>query len=412
MVDAVALSEQHIVRVRGLPWSCTEKELVDFFDGVNIASIHFTKNREGRPSGDAYLVLASLRDSKEALKMHKSEMGSRYLEVFEARYSEMSWMLEKNVATYSKALHGEFDPTTDNIVKMRGLPFEAGSPEVVRFFDGMEISDGGILICKDQTGRPSGEAFCQFETEEASEAALGKDNCNMGHRYIEVFKSNRTEALKAKTRNEGGGGWEDRGFGGRGGGYGPMRGGGFGGGPMRGGGFGGGPMRGGRPGPYDRPGGPPGPYDIMALAYGQGMGPGGFGRGRGGPAGARGGYADAYSGYGDDSYARGAYGAYGGAPVYPGGKSQPPLPGYGRPGADHVVKMRGLPFRATDSEIREWFSSVADAQDITIQYGDDGRPNGQAEVTFLTHAEAKLAMTKHKQNMQSRYIELFYEGTY
>ena len=32
-----------------------------------------------------------------AHKFHKAHMGNRYLEVFEARYSEMSWMLTKNV---------------------------------------------------------------------------------------------------------------------------------------------------------------------------------------------------------------------------------------------------------------------------------------------------------------------------
>jgi len=395
-MEGLAMQEQHIVRVRGLPWSCTETELRDFFGGINISSIHFTKNRDGRPSGDAYMVLASLRDSKEALKLHKSTMGSRYLEVFEARYSEMSWMLEKAVPTYSKGLQGEFDPTTDNIVKLRGLPYEAGSPEVVRFFDGLEISDGGILICKDQNGRPSGEAFVQFDSEETAEAALGKDNQNMGHRYIEVFKSNQTEAIKAKNRNEDGG-WGDRGY--RSGGYG--RGGygyGYGGGPVRGG-YGGSSRGGGRPSPYDRPGAgsAPGPYDMLSMAYGGQRGYGG----------------DHYAAYAEDPYSRG-YGSYGVTPPggYPGGRSQPPLPGYGKSGADHLVKMRGLPFRASESEIREWFSSKAEVQDVRIQRGDDGRPNGQAEVTFLTHADVKAAMTKHKDNMQSRYIELFYEGTY
>ena len=37
------------------------------------------------------------RDQKLAHKFHKAHMGNRYLEVFEARYSEMSWMLSKNV---------------------------------------------------------------------------------------------------------------------------------------------------------------------------------------------------------------------------------------------------------------------------------------------------------------------------
>merc|ERR1712080_27396 len=137
-------------------------------------------------------------------------------------------------------------------------------------------------------------------------------------------------ALKAKNRNDDGG-WGYRGY--RSGGYG----GGYGGGPVRGGY--GGSSRGGRPSPYDRPGAgaTPGPYDIMSIAYG----------------GQRG-YADHYAAYAEDPYSRG-YGSYGVPPPggYPGGRSQPPLPGYGKPGADHVVKMRGLPFRASESEIRD-----------------------------------------------------------
>ena len=42
-------------------------------------------------------LILSLRDQKLAHKFHKAHMGNRYLEVFEARYSEMSWMLTKNV---------------------------------------------------------------------------------------------------------------------------------------------------------------------------------------------------------------------------------------------------------------------------------------------------------------------------
>ena len=42
-------------------------------------------------------LIISFRDQKLAHKFHKAHMGNRYLEVFEARYSEMSWMLTKNV---------------------------------------------------------------------------------------------------------------------------------------------------------------------------------------------------------------------------------------------------------------------------------------------------------------------------
>ena len=91
-----------------------------------------------------------------------------------------------------------------------------------------------------------------------------------------------------------------------------------------------------------------------------------------------------------------------------------------------VIKMRGLPFRATENDITEvlmnftnifilkyflqWFSSVADCEDVMIEYNRDNRPSGNAQVMFASEEEAERAMSKHKQNMQSRYIELFYEG--
>merc|ERR1719435_774321 len=87
--------------------------------------------------GDAYMMLNSLRDQKEALKFHKETMGSRYLEVFEARYTEMEWMLQKNVNKDGKSMSfSDSEPSTDDIVRMRGLPFEAGPSEICRFFEG------------------------------------------------------------------------------------------------------------------------------------------------------------------------------------------------------------------------------------------------------------------------------------
>ena len=70
-------------------------------------------------------------------------------------------------------------------------------------------------------------------------------------------------------------------------------------------------------------------------------------------------------------------------------------------------QMRGLPFRVTEEDISEWFSSVADPVDIHIKLNAENRPSGEAEVTFASEGDAKRAMQKNKQNMQHRYIELF-----
>lgn len=76
----------------------------------------------------------------------------------------------------------------------------------------------------------------------------------------------------------------------------------------------------------------------------------------------------------------------------------------------HLVRMRGLPFRVTENDIAEWFSSVVDPIGINIRYNNQGRPAGEADVLFSTEAEAKKAMSKDRQNMQHRYVELFYDG--
>merc|ERR1719273_1122557 len=137
---------------------------------------------------------------------------------------------------------------------------------------------------------------------------------------------------------------------------------------------------GGRPGPYDRMGGyGGGGYGGYPGAGGYGMG---YGRGRG--------YG---GGMGSGMRGGGMSGRAGG------------LPG------QHIVHMRGLPFRVSEQDIMEWFSAVADAVDVSICFGEDGRPSGEADVMFASHEEAQSAMTKNKQNMQHRYIELFYDGT-
>merc|ERR1712111_217029 len=79
-------------------------------------------------------------------------------------------------------------------------------------------------------------------------------------------------------------------------------------------------------------------------------------------------------------------------------------------GPQHIVHMRGLPFRVTENDIAEWFSSVVDPMDISIIYNNQGRPTGEADVMFPTESDAQKAMTKDRQNMQHRYIELFYDG--
>lgn len=53
-------------------------------------------------------------------------------------------------------------------------------------------------------------------------------------------------------------------------------------------------------------------------------------------------------------------------------------------GPRHLVRMRGLPFRVTENDIAEWFSSVADPVAINIEFNNQGRPTGEADVMFYS----------------------------
>jgi len=179
--------EKFVVRVRGLPWSATQDEIAEFFCNCNIdggaKGIHLTTNREGRPSGDAYIELETQDDVTQALKKDRATMGKRYLEVFESKYSEMEWMIKKDGQDSESGGFNNADVGSDAVLRLRGLPFEAGKPEISAFFEGLEIENNGILMGRDfRTGRPNGEAFVQFCTKEAAKTGLEKNKQNIGHR--------------------------------------------------------------------------------------------------------------------------------------------------------------------------------------------------------------------------------------
>ncbi|XP_062309135.1 heterogeneous nuclear ribonucleoprotein H1, like isoform X2 [Osmerus eperlanus] len=324
------------------------------------------------------------------------------------------------------------------VVRVRGLPWSCAVDEVSRFFSDCKVANNGTSIHFTYTreGRPSGEAFVELETEEDLKIAVKKDRETLGHRYVEVFKSNNVEmdwVMKHTGPNcpetEGDGLVRLRGlpfgcskeeivqffsgleivpngitlpvdFQGRSTGeafvqfasqdiaekalkkhkerighryieifkssraevrtnYEPPR----------------KPMGMQRPGPYDRPGG------------GGGRGYNGMG-GRGGSF---------------DRMRRGGYGGGGSDRYGDGGSSFQSTTG-------HCVHMRGLPYRATETDIYSFFSPLNPVR-VHIEVGPDGRVTGEADVEFATHEDAVAAMSKDKANMQHRYVELFLNST-
>ena len=72
-------------------------------------------------------------------------------------------------------------------VKMRGLPFRVSPEEVLSFFAGFEIAADTLRLGSDAHGRPSGEGWLSFGSEEeAARAARERNRQYLGSRYIEL----------------------------------------------------------------------------------------------------------------------------------------------------------------------------------------------------------------------------------
>lgn len=183
-----------VVRMRGLPWSANEGDIRKFFDGLPIEKegIHITLNRDGRPSGEAYVVFESEADAKDALKRDKDKIGERWIDIFEATKGEVYSMTGGGRQGDQSGV--SFD-TTDSaytgVVRMRGLPFEATKPQIRDFFAGINVKDSNIFIVTRPDGKASGEAFVLFATEAEAELALGKDKEKLGDRWIDLFPTNK-----------------------------------------------------------------------------------------------------------------------------------------------------------------------------------------------------------------------------
>ncbi|KAB0344531.1 hypothetical protein FD754_021457 [Muntiacus muntjak] len=330
------------------------------------------------------------------------------------------------------------------VVKLRGLPWSCCVEDVQNFLSDYMIHDGvtDVHFIYSREGRQSGEAFVELKSKDDVKMALKKYRESLGHRYIEVFKSHRTEmdwVLKHSGPNSGDTASD---------GFVRLQGLLFGctkeeniqffsgleimpngitlpvdpEGKTTGEAFvqfasqelaekalGKHKERIGhryiemfnssqeefmsvqRPGPYDHPGTARRYTGIIKQAGLERMRSRAYSSGYGG--------YEEYSGLNLNYCLSGIYDHR-----YRDGEFTVPST------TGHCVHMRGLPYKATENDIYNFFSPLNPVR-VHIEIGPDGRVTGEADVDFATHKEAVAAMSKDRANMQHRYIELFLNST-
>uniref|UniRef100_A0A0N5AJ77 RRM domain-containing protein n=1 Tax=Syphacia muris TaxID=451379 RepID=A0A0N5AJ77_9BILA len=228
------MSTNYVVRLRGIPFSATPKDVKEFFDGLEVADVVIDKEPGGRPSGEAFVKFTTKQHAELALERNKNHMGARYVEVFRSSTDEMA----NAAANVNRAYHmregppfrgmmgprgydrynggpmrgppmrgaygrpydipydryrrlggnsydDEIDFEASTRVFMRGLPYSANALDIEDFFKPLNCVD--IKLGYNEDRRPSGDAIVIFSTMAEARDALSRNKKCIGTRYIELF---------------------------------------------------------------------------------------------------------------------------------------------------------------------------------------------------------------------------------
>ena len=168
-------------------------DVADFLSRCDIvggrSGIVINLDDRGRAAGDAYVELETKDDMESAIRMHKRELGSRYIEVFEANRLDVANAKRKQEKAAGAS--SDFDrrgrdrsrgSSMGYIVNLRGLPFKTTEREVADWLK--EVADPIDVIILMEKGRPSGNAEAVFKTDkEARRVAEIMHRRDLGHRF-------------------------------------------------------------------------------------------------------------------------------------------------------------------------------------------------------------------------------------
>jgi len=410
LVEAVAgsvleaLSEdagQSIVRLRGLPWSYGGKEVCEFLAGVSVNLQPENVTMLHNAAGEAFVALSTPAQLSEVLQHNHQQIGRRYVEIFASTATEKQAACERNRATMRE------DASYRGVLRMRGLPFTATVDDLLGFFGNpTTLQAPNVHLMRKADGRSSGDAYAVFDTEEAAVDALQFDKQKLGSRWVDLFQSNKGELYSLTSL----------------------------GGIMLGG-----PIDGAANGTAHKAESALGegysvvklrglPWnvttdDIHTFLVNINVPQGGIHL-MNGPNGRPSGlaYVELSSEEDQAEALRRDKNSIGGRYIdvfacsqtelqarLAGGLERGGLPGgYGAPNsADaHFVKLRGLPYQATENQIAGFFQPLQVVA-VQIAFNSNAQPSGFGFVQFRTPDDVASALSRSNQVLGSRYVEVF-----
>lgn len=87
--QAAGAGDATFVKLRGLPYSATEHQIMGFFTPLQVVAVQIALNQNGQPSGFGFVQFRNADDVPNALQRSNQVLGSRYVEVFRCNRSDM-----------------------------------------------------------------------------------------------------------------------------------------------------------------------------------------------------------------------------------------------------------------------------------------------------------------------------------
>eukprot|EP00484_Ammonia_sp_Unknown_P006987 CAMPEP_0197077072 /NCGR_PEP_ID=MMETSP1384-20130603/212430_1 /TAXON_ID=29189 /ORGANISM="Ammonia sp." /LENGTH=831 /DNA_ID=CAMNT_0042515931 /DNA_START=118 /DNA_END=2613 /DNA_ORIENTATION=- len=172
---------QYVIRMRGLPYSATDEDVMEFFEVPRPSGIHLIKDDLGRPSGEGFVEFKSEVDAIAAMAKHRHHMGHRYIELFRSSPEELMRALGLTTGWYNSR-NGQPQPKSTCIL-MRGLPYSCTESDITKFFQEIDVTP--IRIHRKADGA---EAYVEFYSISDTDKAMTRHRNYIGRRYIELFR--------------------------------------------------------------------------------------------------------------------------------------------------------------------------------------------------------------------------------
>ena len=205
--------------MKGIPYSsCNQQEVAKFFEPIQLFKIIIQQERNGRASGNAYIILDSRENFDLAMKRNNNYMGPRYIELFAVRMEEVERYMEI-LQNRSNGLDSQDDDLNDlnsnefnnrkrrrsldrlpldnqnnncmdaiYAVQVKGLPPLANNTDLTNYFMDFGAQASAVHIMLKADGGNAGECFCEFKDKISLENALKQNGARMGSYILSIRK--------------------------------------------------------------------------------------------------------------------------------------------------------------------------------------------------------------------------------